>query len=420
MRAVWYGGPQGQYKNIYSITKIYFQYKNIYIPVQKYLFQYKKYISSTKIYFQYENKFPVQKDISSTKRYFQYKNIYSSTKIYFQYENKFPVQKYISSTKIYLQYKNIFPVQKYLQYKNKFTVQKHIYSTKINLNSIYPILQCKPVKMAESIACLNCSTNLSNTFNFCPQCGTEVVVTEQSLIEYYFSRGFEYQSIISLLSKHNINMSVRTLKYRLKEYGLQRKLPLFNREEVCQRIQQELDGPGSMGGYQSVWHTLRSEGYQVPRAVVQEILREVDPEGCELRRAKRLRRRSYHNPGPNYCWHADGYDKLKSYGFPIHGCIDGWSRRMMWLRVERTNNQPEVIANYYLDCVEEVGGCPVKLRTDCGTENGIMAAIQCDFHGDTDAHIYGPSPANQRIEAWWSFYRRSRSTWWINYFKDLI
>ena len=27
--------------------------------------------------------------------------------------------------------------------------------------------------------------------------------------------------------------------------------------------------------------------------------------------------------GPNYVWHCDGYDKLKPYGFPIHGCIDG-------------------------------------------------------------------------------------------------
>ena len=26
--------------------------------------------------------------------------------------------------------------------------------------------------------------------------------------------------------------------------------------------------------------------------------------------------------GSNFIWHADGYDKLKSYGFAIHGCID--------------------------------------------------------------------------------------------------
>ena len=23
-------------------------------------------------------------------------------------------------------------------------------------------------------------------------------------------------------------------------------------------------------------------------------------------------------------WHVDGYDKLKPFGFPIHGCIDGY------------------------------------------------------------------------------------------------
>ena len=26
----------------------------------------------------------------------------------------------------------------------------------------------------------------------------------------------------------------------------------------------------------------------------------------------------------------------------------------------------------------------------------------------------------QRIKDWWSLYRRNRSTWWINFFKDLI
>ena len=62
----------------------------------------------------------------------------------------------------------------------------------------------------------------------------------------------------------------------------------------------------------------------------------------------------------------------------------------------------------------------MKLRTDCGTENVIMAAMQCEFRQDVGAHIYGSSPANQRIEGWWSFYRRNRSTWWINYFKDMI
>ena len=69
------------------------------------------------------------------------------------------------------------------------------------------------------------------------------------------------------------------------------------------------------------------------RHVVADLMREMDPEGCELRRAKSLKRRSYFSSDPNYTWHVDGYDKLKPYWFPIHGCIDGWSRKIMWLTV---------------------------------------------------------------------------------------
>ena len=29
------------------------------------------------------------------------------------------------------------------------------------------------------------------------------------------------------------------------------------------------------------------------------------------------------------------------------------------------------------------------------------------------------SPANQRIEGWWSFLKRSNSSWWISFFKDM-
>ena len=48
----------------------------------------------------------------------------------------------------------------------------------------------------------------------------------------------------------------------------------------------------------------------------------------------------------------------------------------------------------------EVNGCPEKVRSDCGTENGAVAAMQCYFRSNEEAHIYGSSPHNQRIEGW--------------------
>ena len=49
-----------------------------------------------------------------------------------------------------------------------------------------------------------------------------------------------------------------------------------------------------------------------------------------------------------------GYEKLKPYGFPIHGAIDGYSRKILWLEVARSNNKPEIPAAFYLDCVKEL------------------------------------------------------------------
>ena len=92
----------------------------------------------------------------------------------------------------------------------------------------------------------------------------------------------------------------------------------------------------------------------------------------------------------------------------------------MWLQLARSNNNPKVPAKNFLQCVAEFGGCPVKVRSDCHTENGVLAAIQYEFRGSADAHAFASSPDNQRIEGWGSFYQRNHSTWWINFFKDLI
>ena len=82
---------------------------------------------------------------------------------------------------------------------------------------------------------------------------------------------------------------------------------------------------------------------------------------------------------------------------------------------------------FYLNHVKEVHGCPTQLITDCGTENGIAATIQCFFRSNHEdelaglrSHKYSSSPSNQRIEAWWAFFRKHRSNWWINLFKDMI
>ena len=84
-----------------------------------------------------------------------------------------------------------------------------------------------------------------------------------------------------------------------------------------------------------------------------ELLQLLDPEGIIRRKAKKFIRRAYIVPGPNFVWHVDGYDKLKPFGFAILGCSDGFSRRILWLEVGPSNNDPKVIANYYFQLVEQ-------------------------------------------------------------------
>ena len=155
-------------------------------------------------------------------------------------------------------------------------------------------------------------------------------------------------------------------------------------------------------------------------------LRIIDPEGVECRKRRRLKRRRYITPGPNFLWHIDGWDKLAPFGIFIHGAVDGFSRRILWLEANSTNKNPSVIASHYLCTVQQLEGVPVRMRCDKGTENTIIGVLQQFFRwhdnddfGGSKSFVQGKSSGNQHIEAWWSKFREGGGGWWINLFKDL-
>lgn len=261
-----------------------------------------------------------------------------------------------------------------------------------------------------------------------PHVATLTHLDRDSLIVHYFHLGFDYGEILGfLLFCHGIQISLRQLKRILNASGLYRRRSYSNPTEVIRAVERELRGSGSLLGYRQMHQRLRRRyGFTINRESVRLILKTLDPDGVEQRSRRRLRRRQYRSKGPNYIWHMDGYDKLKPYGFCIHGAIDGYSRRIMWLKVGRSNNNPRIVASYFLDCVKELGGVPRIIRGDQGTENVNVAAMQrffrCDAQDDfagQKSFLYGRSVSNQRIEAWWGFLRHSETDWWINFFKDL-
>ena len=55
-----------------------------------------------------------------------------------------------------------------------------------------------------------------------------------------------------------------------------------------------------------------THGIILPRDTVMREVKDVDPEGTEIRKARRLRRRRCISLGPNFSWHINEYYKLKN------------------------------------------------------------------------------------------------------------
>ena len=137
----------------------------------------------------------------------------------------------------------------------------------------------------------------------------------RGLIQNYFRKDFENAVIIDFLARyHGVEISISTLKRRLQDYGLRRRRRAGdgdesreNQDRLRDIISHEMSEAGELRGYRSIWHSLRLEhGINVPRALVAEIMRDIDPVGVQLRKRRKLKRRRYVNSGPNYCWHVDG------------------------------------------------------------------------------------------------------------------
>ena len=144
-------------------------------------------------------------------------------------------------------------------------------------------------------------------------------------------------------------------------------------DNLKQIISREIEGSVAAKRRRTLWSLLKvSYLANIKCDVVKILLRELVPDGTKYRKAHGLRRRQYLSVAPNFCLLADGYDKLKLYGLPVHGYVDGFSRKILWLKVSRSNNNAIVPAYFYIETVKKMGFCLQYLRTDCGTENGML------------------------------------------------
>jgi hypothetical protein len=82
----------------------------------------------------------------------------------------------------------------------------------------------------------------------------------------------------------------------------------------------------------------------------------------------------------NTLWHNDGNEKLRPWGFYIHGCIDGHSRLIIYLEC-RSNKRVKTIGQLFMASIA-LFGWPSRGRGDFRKENNEMERLLIAHWGE--------------------------------------
>ena len=95
----------------------------------------------------------------------------------------------------------------------------------------------------------------------------------------------------------------------------------------------------------------------------------------------------------------DGNHMLIRWRFVVHGCIDGYSRTVLYLKC--VTNSAEPVLSHFQDAILRFR-CQLRIQYDYDTEHKNVARWILNHHGGhTKPFLPGLSVHNQRIERLW-------------------
>eukprot|EP00794_Sanderia_malayensis_P002134 gene2134-2422_t len=164
-------------------------------------------------------------------------------------------------------------------------------------------------------------------------------------LEFYLEHNFSVPTISKILS-----VSESTIKRRLKKHNLSisETYSDVNDDELDREVK-ELISKNPNCGYRRMHGLLSSISIKVSKRRVRQSMHRVDPEGIPMRALQltTISRRRYKVPRILSLWHLDGHHKLIRWKFVIHGCIDGFSRKIMYLSCNTDNKANTEEASQY-------------------------------------------------------------------------